>query len=115
MLSNVTGFSGEESAKYLQTIMNQFDLTQDDLMGISDTIQAISQSIAHDFADGIVQINEGIATSGEVARAAGMDLSEYASMIGLLVEKTGLQGSQLGQQSENDHNAHHKSRKNHGY
>lgn len=96
MLSNVTGFSGEESAKYLQTIMNQFDLTQDDLMGISDTIQAISQSIAHDFADGIVQINEGIATSGEVARAAGMDLSEYASMIGMLVEKTGLQGSQLG-------------------
>lgn len=91
MLSNVTGFSGEESAKYLQTIMNQFDLTQDDLMGISDTIQAISQSIAHDFADGIVQINEGIATSGEVARAAGMDLSEYASMIGMLVEKTGLQ------------------------
>lgn len=50
MLSNVTGFSGEESAKYLQTIMNQFDLTQDDLMGISDTIQAVSQNIAHDFS-----------------------------------------------------------------
>lgn len=96
MLSNVTGFSGEESAKYLQTIMNQFDLTQDDLMDISDTIQGISQSMAHDFSDGIVQINEGIATSGEVARAAGMDLSEYASMIGMLVEKTGLAGSQLG-------------------
>mgnify|MGYP002509884472 CR=1 FL=1 len=96
MLSNVTGFGGEESAKYLQTIMNQFDLTQDDLMDISDTIQTISQSIAHDFADGIVQINEGISTSGEVARAAGMNLADYASMIGLLVEKTGLQGGQLG-------------------
>lgn len=96
MLSNVTGFSGEESAKYLQTIMNQFDLTQDDLMNISDTIQGISQSMAHDFADGIVQINEGIATSGEIARAAGMELADYASMIGLLVEKTGLGGSQLG-------------------
>lgn len=96
MLSNATGFSGEESAKYLQTIMNQFDLTQDDLMNISDTIQAVSQNVAHDFADGIVQINEGISTSGEVARAAGMDLADYASMIGLLVEKTGLQGSQLG-------------------
>lgn len=96
MLSNVTGFGGEESAKYLQTIMNQFDLTQDDLMDISDTIQTISQSIAHDFADGIVQINEGISTSGEVARAAGMDLADYASMIGLFVEKTGLQGGQLG-------------------
>lgn len=96
MLSNVTGFSGEDSAKYLQTILNQFDLTQNDLMNISDTIQAVSQSIAHDFADGIAQINEGISTSGEVARAAGMDLADYASMIGLLVEKTGLQGSQLG-------------------
>lgn len=96
MLSNVTGFSGEESAKYLQTIMNQFDLTQDNLMNISDTIQGISQSMAHDFADGIVQINEGIATSGEIARAAGMELADYASMIGLLVEKTGLGGSQLG-------------------
>lgn len=96
MLSNVTGFSGEESAKYLQTIMNQFDLTQDNLMNISDIIQGVSQSMAHDFSDGIVQINEGISTSGEVARAAGMDLAEYASMIGLLVEKTGLAGSQLG-------------------
>lgn len=43
-----------------------------------------------------MQINEGISTSGEVARAAGMDLADYASMIGLLVEKTGLAGSQLG-------------------
>ena len=96
MLSNVTGFSGEQSAKYLQTIMNQFDLAQDDLMNISDIVQGVSQSIAHDFADGIVQINEGIETSGEVARTAGMDLAEYASMIGLLVERTGLKGSQLG-------------------
>lgn len=96
MLSNVTGFSGEQSAKYLQTIMNQFDMTQDDLMNISDIIQGVSQSMAHDFSDGIVQVNEGISTSGEVARAAGMDLAEYASMIGLLVEKTGLAGSQLG-------------------
>ncbi len=96
MLSNVTGFNGETSAKYLQTIMNQFDLTQDDLMNISDIIQSVSQNVAHDFSDGIIQINEGISTSGEVARAAGMNLADYASMIGLLVEKTGLAGSQLG-------------------
>lgn len=96
MLANVSGFTGEQSAKYLQTIMNQFDLTQDDLTDISDTIQAVSQNLAHDFADGIVQINEGIETSGEVARAAGLDLSEYSSMIGLLVEQTGLAGSRIG-------------------
>ena len=93
MISNVTGFSGETSAKYLQTIMNQFDYTQDDLMKISDTIQSVSQNIAHDFADGIVQINDAISDSGEVARAAGMDLAEYSSIIGVLVENTGFQGS----------------------
>ena len=43
-----------------------------------------------------MQINEGISSSGEVARAAGMDLAEYSSMIGLLVEKTGQDGSRLG-------------------
>ena len=48
MLSNVTGFSGEESAKYLQTIMNQFDLTQDDLMGISDTCLLYTSDAADD-------------------------------------------------------------------
>lgn len=96
MMSNVTGIKGEKSAQMLQSIMNQFDMTQDELMNISDIVQSVSQNVAHDFADGIVQINEGISTSGEVARAAGMDLADYASMIGLLVEKTGLSGSQLG-------------------
>lgn len=96
MMANVTGIKGEKSAQMLQSIMNQFDMTQDELMNISDIVQSVSQNVAHDFADGIVQINEGISTSGEVARAAGMDLAEYASMIGLLVEKTGLSGSQLG-------------------
>lgn len=96
MMANVTGIKGEKSAQMLQSIMNQFDMTQDELMNISDIVQSVSQNVAHDFSDGIIQINEGISTSGEVARAAGMDLAEYASMIGLLVEKTGLQGSQLG-------------------
>ena len=96
MMANVTGITGEKSARMLQSMMNQFDMTQDELMDISDTVQNVSQNVAHDFADGIIQINEGISTSGEVARAAGMGLAEYASMIGLLVEKTGLSGSQLG-------------------
>ena len=50
MLSNVTGMGGGESAKMLQSVMNQFDMTQDDLMKISDTIQSVSQNMAYDFS-----------------------------------------------------------------
>ena len=50
MLGNVTGMSGEQSAKALQSVMNQFDMTQDDLMYISDTIQKVSQNMAYDFS-----------------------------------------------------------------
>lgn len=96
MLSNVTGMSGEKSAKTLQAIMNQFDLTQDDLLMISDTIQSISQSMSYDFAGGIEQIASGISTSGSVAKDAGLSLAEYSSMLGTIIEQTNFGGSQVG-------------------
>lgn len=96
MLSNVTGMSGGQSAKMLQSVMNQFDLTQDDLMYISDTIQSVSQNMAYDFSAGIQEIADGIERSGSVAKSAGLDLAEYASMLGLVIEKTGLSGETIG-------------------
>lgn len=96
MLANVTGMSGEQSAKTLQSIMNQFDLTQDDLLMISDTIQSVSQSMAYDFAGGIEQISAGISASGSVAKDAGLSLAEYSAMVGTIVEQTNLDGSQVG-------------------
>ena len=96
MLGNVTGMSGQESAKALQSVMNQFDLTQDDLTYISDTIQKVSQNMAYDFSAGVEEIVGGIERSGSVAKAAGLDLEEYASMLGLVIEKTGLSGETIG-------------------
>jgi len=96
MISNVTGMTGEESAKMLQSIMNQFNLTQDDLMEIADTIEMVSQNMAYDFASGIDEIAAGIEQSGSVAREAGLDLQEYVSMLGLVIEKTGQSGSTIG-------------------
>lgn len=96
MLSNVTGMGGEKSAKTLQSIMNQFDLTQDDLLSISDTLQSVSQSMAYDFSAGIDQIASGISTSGSVAKDAGLSLQQYSSMLGTIIEQTGLGGSQVG-------------------
>ena len=96
MLSNVTSMGGEKSAKTLQSIMNQFDLTQDDLLSISDTLQSVSQSMAYDFSAGIDQIASGISTSGSVAKDAGLSLQQYSSMLGTIIEQTGLGGSQIG-------------------
>lgn len=96
MLSNVTGMTGSQSAKMLQSIMNQFDLTQDDLTYISDTIQSVSQNMAYDFSAGIQEIAGGIERSGSVAKSAGLDLAEYASMLGLVIEKTGQSGDTIG-------------------
>lgn len=96
MLSNVTGMGGKKSAKTLQSIMNQFDLTQDDLLSISDTLQSVSQSMAYDFSAGIDQIASGISTSGSVAKDAGLSLQQYSSMLGTIIEQTGLGGSQVG-------------------
>lgn len=96
MISNVTGMTGEESAKMLQSIMNQFNMTQDDLMEISDTIEMVSQNMAYDFASGINEIAEGIEQSGSVAKSAGLNLQEYVSMLGLVIEKTGQSGSIVG-------------------
>ncbi len=96
MLSNVTGMTGEKSAKMLQSIMNQFDMTQDDLMEIADTIEMVSQNMAYDFASGIDEIANGIEQSGSVAKSAGLSLQEYVSMLGLAIEKTGQSGSTIG-------------------
>lgn len=96
MLSNVTGMSATNTSKMLQAIMNQFDLTQDDLLEISDTIQTISQSMAYDFADGIQQISDGISASGSLAENAGLSLAEYSAMLGTVIEQTGQGGSTVG-------------------
>lgn len=50
MLSNVTGMQVEQTAHILQSVMNQMDMTQEDLMHISDVLQGTSVLMAHDFS-----------------------------------------------------------------
>lgn len=96
MISNVTDMSSTEAAKTLQAVMNQFDMTQDELMSISDTIQSVSQNMAYDFSSGVKEIASGIQISGSIAKEAGLDLAEYSSMLGLVIEQTGQSGSTIG-------------------
>ena len=98
ILSNVSGMSGAESAKTIQTALNQFELkdTEDGLMDIVDTLEYTSGQLNYDFTEGMKQITEGIEASGSVAKNAGLDMQEYAAMVGVAVEKTGQSGSTIG-------------------
>ena len=95
MLANVTGIQATDTAKMIQSIMNQFKLTQDDLFRISDVIQTVSQNMAYDFSAGIQELAEGIQISGSVAQSAGLSFEEYTSILGTTIEQTGLAGSQI--------------------
>ena len=98
MLSNVSGMSGAESSKTIQTALNQFELedTEEGLMDIVDTLEYTSSQLNYDFTEGMKQITEGIEASGSVAKNAGLDMQEYAAMVGVAVEKTGQSGSTIG-------------------
>lgn len=99
MLSNTSGMSGAESSKTINTVLNQFDVddTEEGLLDIVDTLEYVSSQLNYDFSEGIQEITEGVEASGSVAKNAGLDFQEYASMVGLAVEKTGQSGSTIGQ------------------
>lgn len=98
MLSNISGMSGSESAKTINTSLNQFELedTEENLLDITDTLQYVSSQLNYDFTEGIKEITEGIEASGNVAKNAGLSMQEYAAMVGVAVEKTGQSGSTIG-------------------
>lgn len=98
MLSNVSGMSGSESAKTIQTALNQFELedTEEGLLDIVDTLEYVSSQLNYDFTEGMKEITEGIEAAGSVAKNAGLDMQEYATMVGIAVEKTGQSGSTIG-------------------
>jgi hypothetical protein len=91
MLSNVSGMSGAESAKTINTAINQFELkdTSKNLNDIVDTLEYVSSQLNYDFTDGMKEISEAIEASGNVAKNAGLNMQEYSAMVGTAVEKTG--------------------------
>ena len=98
MLSNVSGMSGSESSKTINTALNQFELedTEENLMDIVDTYEYVASQLNYDFTDAIKELTEGIEASGSVAKNAGLNMQEYATMVGIALEKTGQSGSTIG-------------------
>lgn len=96
MMSNVTGMDTNQTVDILQGVMEQFDLTEDQLMHISDVMQTVSMSMPYDFANGVKELSEGIKASGIVAKDAGYDLENYTALLGTLIAKTRQSGGELG-------------------
>jgi myosin heavy subunit len=102
-LSNISGMSGVDTTKSMQSVINQFKLMSQEgatassvTQHVGDVLTTVSRNMQYDFADGIKQVNEAIKTSGSVAETAGVSLESYASMAGAFIQQTGKTGLNLG-------------------
>ena len=100
MLSNLAQLGAKETTDAMQAFFNQFNLgTQDvekDAMMISDSMVAVSKSMAMNFSQGIREMIEGVKVSGSIAKESGMDLQHYEALIGTVAQVTRASGSEIG-------------------
>ncbi len=97
MLATASGMNTIDTTDAIQAMMNQFEI---DAVGtaerIANTLEVVSANMSMDFQRGIKQIVDGIKVSGSIAREAGFDLERYEAVLGAVVERTRLAGSQIG-------------------
>lgn len=97
VLSNLGGaaFSISDSADALQSLQNQFGLTNEHALEIADTLTFISANLAMDFSKGLKEISSGISISGQLAKEAGLEYELYSAILGTTVEATRRSGSSI--------------------
>lgn len=96
ILSNLSGFDSSTIADDIQAVTQQFDMLAEDSMHIADVYDYISRNIAVDYSKGLNSMAEGLQVAGSTAKQAGLDFEQTASIIAKAVEKTRLEGSQVG-------------------
>ena len=96
ILSNLSGFDSSTIADDIQAVTQQFDILAEDSMHIADVYDYISRNIAVDYSKGLNAMAEGLQVAGSTAKSAGLDFEQTASIIAKAVEKTRLEGSQVG-------------------
>lgn len=96
ILSNLTGFDAQTVADDIQAVTQQFDILAEDSMHIADVYDYISRSISVDYSKGIESMAEGLQVAGSTAKQAGLSFEQTSAIIAKAVEKTRLEGSQVG-------------------
>ena len=80
----------------IQAASQQFDIAAEDSMHIADVYDYISRNIQVDYSKGLESMAEGLQVAGSTAKQAGLDLEQTTAIIAKAVEKTRLEGSQVG-------------------
>ena len=96
ILSNLSGFDSSTIADDIQAVTQQFDILAEDSMHIADVYDYISRNIEVDYSKGLNAMAEGLQVAGSTAKQAGLSYEQTASIIAKAVEKTRLEGSQVG-------------------
>ena len=96
ILSNLTGFDASTVADDIQAVTQQFNIAAEDSMHIADVYDQISRNISVDYSKGIESIAEAVQVAGSTADQAGLSFEQLAAIVGKTVEKTRLEGSQVG-------------------
>lgn len=100
ILGNISGAGVEESVNAIQGATQQFrdlgDGTEESSMKVTDSMTAISKSLAIDFGAGVRGFIDGVSVMGGVSDQLGMDIDDTLGLLGTGMEKlrlTGLIGS----------------------
>lgn len=96
ILTNLSGFDSSTIADDIQAVNQQFDILAEDSMHIADVYDYISRNIAVDYSKGLNSIAEGLQVAGSTANQAGLSFEQTSAIIAKAVEKTRLEGSQVG-------------------
>ena len=95
ILNNLSRIGIEASADALQSLQNQFKLTDDEASSLVDTLTFVSANLSMDFSKGIKEISMGIANSGKTAKDSGFTVEQYVALLGKSVESSRKSASQL--------------------
>lgn len=96
ILANLTGVSTEQASNQIQSVLQQFDLLEDDAMHIVDVYDKISASIKMDYAKGVNAISSAVSVAGQVAHDAGLSFEELSASVAKIVETARVEGAQAG-------------------
>lgn len=96
ILANLAGESASTAANQIQSVMQQFNLTEADSMHIADVYDKISANIKMDYAKGIEVIAAGVEAAGQTAQEAGLSFEQLSSIVAKMTERTREDGGTIG-------------------
>jgi TP901 family phage tail tape measure protein len=96
ILSNLAGIDTSTAANEIQSVLQQFQMSEEEAAHVVDIYDKVSANIKIDYAAGIEDIAQGVQTAGQVAADAGVSFAELASLIGKVAERTREDGSSIG-------------------